>query len=106
MVTPIRTGVPGKAASDSLLQSSDRPFSLTIGFTIANGNPIVLNPEGLTQPVQTSSKLRSIVGPDITGLPPAGDNPLVQEVSRSPAVEQRGGHASTHLENGLIATRR
>jgi hypothetical protein len=77
MVTPIRTGVSGKAASDSLLQRSDRPFSLTVGFTVANGNPIVLNPEGLTQPVQASCKLRTIVCPDKSRLPPAGDNPLV-----------------------------
>ena len=77
MITPIRTGISRKAASDSLLQSLDRPFSLTIGFTIANGNPIVLNPEGLTQPVQASCKLLTIICPDKSRLPPAGDNPLV-----------------------------
>ena len=52
----------------------------------------MLNPEGLTQPVQASCKLRTVVCPDKSRLPPAGDNPLVQEVSRSPAVERRGGH--------------
>ena len=92
MITPIGTGVARKAASDSFHQSSDRPFSLTIGLTIANGDPIVLNPERLTQSVQTSCKLRTVVCSDKSRLPPAGDNPLVQEVSRSPTVERRGGH--------------
>ena len=51
MVAPIGTGVARKAASDSFLQSSDRSFSLTIGFTIANGDLVVHNPEGLAQAV-------------------------------------------------------
>ena len=93
MITPIRVGVAGKSSSDCLLKRPDCPLCLTVGFTVANSYPIVLNPEGLTQPVQTSSKLRSIVGPDITGLPPAGDNPLVEEVGRSPTMERRGGHS-------------
>jgi hypothetical protein len=77
MITPIRVGVAGKSSSDGLLKRPDCPLCLTVGFAIANSYPIVLNPEGLAQPVQTSSKLRAIVGPDISGLPPAGDNPLV-----------------------------
>jgi hypothetical protein len=87
MITPIGTGVAGKALSDGLLKRSDRPFCLTVGFAVANSYPIVLNPEGLAQPVQTSSKLRTVVCSDISGLPPAGDDPLVEEVGRSPAVE-------------------
>ena len=77
MIAPVGSGVSGQASSDGLLQCPDGAFGLSVGLAVTNGYLMVLNPKGLTQAVQASLELGSIVCPDKSRLPPVSDDPLV-----------------------------
>ena len=70
MVTPVRAGIPDQPSADRLLQCADSTFHLAISFAVTYGDLPVCDAQGTTQPTQASLKLGSIIGPNVSGLPP------------------------------------
>ena len=83
----------GQSSSNGLLQGPNGPLSLAVGFAVVNSNLVVHNPKGLAQALKASLEFGSVVGPDVSWLPPRGHDSLIQKIGSSPAVQRwgRGG---------------
>ena len=66
---------------------------MAVGFAVTNGDFVVHNPKGLAQALKASLEFGSVVGPDVSWLPPRGHDSLIQKIGSSPAVQRwgRGG---------------